>query len=410
MQTNSSNKTTPQLGCPRRGLLDDPETRLTFPSPAVVCYEPTQPTSISVEHQIEFCLCANYVNCPVYQHKVVTPPPPKEAAGAALLARPLWLAIPLLLIGILVAAGISLNNSRQVASVPPPIAIDTVEVMRVDVDDQGPDIFAEVTAVETLASVEETLTPTPEGFVLLVLPEDEPLPTETATQNPTSTPRATSTLRATSTSRATSTNTPTPEPTNTLRPIPTNTARPIIIRPRATITPNYAATQETINRINRARATQSAAGTRAAITARQTAVAEPTIAVRRTVAAQQTITARQTVVARQTANAQQASAAAAAQAATTASIRATQSAQATSDFWNAALTQTAQAVPTIQATATPLPDRDLDRIPDAEDACPDQYGIPEFGGCNPFEGSSGDSGSGGDGRDDGGSDGGDGRD
>ena len=416
MQTNSSNNTTSQLGCPKRGLLDDPETRLTFPSPAVVCYEPAQPTSVSVEHQIEFCLCANYTNCPVYQRKAAVPPPPEEAAGAAMLARPLWMLIALLAVGSMVGAGIFLNGSRQETIVQPSAIVETVEVVRVDVDDQGPDLFAEVTAVETLASVEETTTPTPEGFVLLVLPEDEPTATETATSQPTPTPSATSTKRPTSTPRATSTNTATPESTNTPRPIPTNTRRPVVVRPRATITPNYAATQITINRINSARATQAAASTQvavnarrtqvainarqtqAAITARQTEVAQATISVRQTVSAQQAINARQTVVAQQTADAWQNALAATAQAATRVSVQATQAAQATQNAQNFILTQTASA---------PQPDRDFDGIPDAEDSCPDQYGIPEFGGCNPFENSSGDGE--GDGRGDGGSDGGDGR-
>ncbi len=67
------------------------------------------------------------------------------------------------------------------------------------------------------------------------------------------------------------------------------------------------------------------------------------------------------------------------------------------------------AVPTI--APIPVSDRDHDGIVDADDNCPDQYGIPEFNGCDPFKDDNQEppSTGGDDNGDDGRGDGGDGR-
>ena len=51
--------------CPYLGLHDDDSTSLAYASPWNYCYHASPPAPISMEHQVQACLCAQYVVCPV---------------------------------------------------------------------------------------------------------------------------------------------------------------------------------------------------------------------------------------------------------------------------------------------------------------------------------------------------------
>ena len=381
---NDNPLTTEESTCFKRGLLDDPEIRLSFPHESVMCYQPLEAKSIPLEHQLEFCLCANYVNCPVYKGKAAAPPTIVVTNGPLSNSR-MWILVPIILIGLAVALW-SFSN-RPLAVDEDPFRVDsgepillpesaTTESDNVELDstieldtDGGEPLEVNMLPSPTL----DSLFPTLEAVAEVETPTKQPTLTKQPT--PTDLPTATRTVRPTRT----------PRPTNT--PKPTATVVENVIRQPVVATPNYAATRAMQNAIATANA-QRAVATWAAVSAQQT------------VEAQQTTTALFHV--QQTATAAAANATAAAANATAAAANATATAQSAQNAWNMALTQTAEAIPPS--------DRDGDSIPDSEDSCPDQYGIPEFGGCNPFEDSSGDGGGNGDdGRGDGGSDGGDGR-
>ena len=60
-------KTDLEHRCPYLGLHDDPETWFAFASDSNSCHRASPPEAISRAHQVETCLSANFVNCPVFQ-------------------------------------------------------------------------------------------------------------------------------------------------------------------------------------------------------------------------------------------------------------------------------------------------------------------------------------------------------
>jgi hypothetical protein len=61
--------------CPFLGLIDDPATALSFPSPHNRCFhaKPVQP--VSLKYQGTYCLASEYTNCEEYLRKADTPLP-----------------------------------------------------------------------------------------------------------------------------------------------------------------------------------------------------------------------------------------------------------------------------------------------------------------------------------------------
>jgi len=57
----------PNGTCPFLGLNDDDSSHMAFTSPENFCHQCKPPVSITLEHQNDFCLDANFLNCPVYQ-------------------------------------------------------------------------------------------------------------------------------------------------------------------------------------------------------------------------------------------------------------------------------------------------------------------------------------------------------
>lgn len=63
---NTIRRSTGMERCPYLGLHDDSSTSLAYPSTWNYCYRATPPASILVSHQVETCLCPQYVDCTVY--------------------------------------------------------------------------------------------------------------------------------------------------------------------------------------------------------------------------------------------------------------------------------------------------------------------------------------------------------
>lgn len=49
--------------CPYLGLHDDQSTSLAYPSAWNYCYHASPPASVLVSHQVEACLCPQYMDC-----------------------------------------------------------------------------------------------------------------------------------------------------------------------------------------------------------------------------------------------------------------------------------------------------------------------------------------------------------
>lgn len=56
-----------QVYCPHLGIVDDPSTCLSFPSPVNACHYCSPRTTPDLKHQGDFCLTSNFQNCPIFQ-------------------------------------------------------------------------------------------------------------------------------------------------------------------------------------------------------------------------------------------------------------------------------------------------------------------------------------------------------
>lgn len=59
--------------CPMLGLKDDEHTHLAYASSSHVCYRTRKPTNVSIEHQMQFCLEREHINCPIFLNGGVQP-------------------------------------------------------------------------------------------------------------------------------------------------------------------------------------------------------------------------------------------------------------------------------------------------------------------------------------------------
>lgn len=58
--------------CPFLGLVDDPNTHMSFPSDSNCCYHVKPVSAINIEQQQVFCLTGNFENCKIYNRKVLS--------------------------------------------------------------------------------------------------------------------------------------------------------------------------------------------------------------------------------------------------------------------------------------------------------------------------------------------------
>ncbi len=70
-----------EFGCPYLGLLDDPDTRFTFPSDRHSCQNANPVLRVDLEHQAAFCLNPNYPTCAVFSSSVPVKLPKGVAAN-----------------------------------------------------------------------------------------------------------------------------------------------------------------------------------------------------------------------------------------------------------------------------------------------------------------------------------------
>lgn len=53
--------------CPFLGMLDDPATSFSFPTPGNLCFRERSPDAIELQHQESFCLSHRHTACPLFQ-------------------------------------------------------------------------------------------------------------------------------------------------------------------------------------------------------------------------------------------------------------------------------------------------------------------------------------------------------
>jgi LysM repeat protein len=119
--------------CPYLGVQQDRDTQCTFPTDAHRCHRSDRPVSITLEHQLRYCLDASHAGCPVYLKQVSNPPHDRwrlpsplvlRASGLVLLAGSVvmtaafWLSTDATPAP--VAAGAGVSTATTVAESPPP--------------------------------------------------------------------------------------------------------------------------------------------------------------------------------------------------------------------------------------------------------------------------------------------------
>lgn len=266
-------KQTHSQKCPHLGLKSDPGTALHFPSMGNYCYHVNPPEVVKESHQKQYCLTAEYGQCPIYQSAVARRMPRKYAAGrAAMLGEKKRAPTALIVIGLVVLVlaaflvpeltgqGSLLNrpggnlpaiqptvtttaSATNTAGVFRPLATATKSALRPFC--QPPPSWHPhiVTETDTFASLSRTYARPVEELMQANCRTDEndlqageriflpELPTSTPTVTPTVTPTPTRTVRhyvpplqPTWTGGPyiiiTYTSTPTPQPTTTSPPLP----------------------------------------------------------------------------------------------------------------------------------------------------------------------------------------------
>ena len=118
--------------CPFIGLRNDPGTSLAYAAPANFCFHCHTPAVPSLERQAKYCLSENYPECSVYKQPE-TAAFPKHlryagpgASGSDMLRKVAWLALGLILAGIVLWLGYQLFLTRKVSAAQPVAATLTV--------------------------------------------------------------------------------------------------------------------------------------------------------------------------------------------------------------------------------------------------------------------------------------------
>lgn len=197
-------------GCPHFALIDDPATKILFPSPAGACHHVQQSASVDLDHQQSYCLNQNHVACSVFQQSNprILPDDIRIVMPGQASRNLLKIVLTIIVLAVLISAsayfflgGFGDNDNN-----------DGVQANNDDMP---------VAAAASL--IEETATPEP--TVTNTVNTATPLPAKTSTIIPTDTPEPESTVTSMPASTAEPTATDMLESTNT--PIPTATAVPL---------------------------------------------------------------------------------------------------------------------------------------------------------------------------------------
>lgn len=166
--------------CPFLGLIDDPETTISYPSISNFCHH-SKPAGIVVfDHQQQYCLNEGYSSCPVFQREKPGPLPKEiRVKQPGITETHPWLPVAALLS--IIALGIALSIIFGIIKVPslfgieqqitttqfsPTSSIPTTTVIPTRVPPTP-------TATITPTSVPPTLTPTLQVYRLLETPLPE---------------------------------------------------------------------------------------------------------------------------------------------------------------------------------------------------------------------------------------------
>ncbi|MDO9545346.1 MAG: hypothetical protein Q7J07_01175 [Pelolinea sp.] len=211
--------------CPYLGIPDDSSTSFSYPSGWNCCFHAKRVVSPKMEHQRNFCLDEEHINCLVFKRKDLAPLPVGLRASDSRLIRKKNVKWGILLPGILAIITIAIVvtgvfskgqanlfhffQANPTATIPPATATGTAT--------QIPTIRLTITRIpiEALTSVAQTLS-------LELTMTMTPTTTYTATPTLTATPTTTSTPTITPTQTATSTATSEPSPYELDKPIGTD--------------------------------------------------------------------------------------------------------------------------------------------------------------------------------------------
>lgn len=102
--------------CPHLGLMDDAGTSLAFPSVWNNCHRARPIASPKIKHQGDFCLCANYLECPVFLSQQTIPLPqdvraPRNRVNKS--PNTLWRNLALILAAIVILLVVGLEFMPQ---------------------------------------------------------------------------------------------------------------------------------------------------------------------------------------------------------------------------------------------------------------------------------------------------------
>lgn len=162
--------------CPYLGLIEDRNSRFSYPEVAHICFANNRKDYISLEHQSNFCFTAKYVACPRFVEPASAPAPvdislplpQAQRSKFSVVQVVLWAAAGLT-IGLLFMLGIfylyrnfQSNSAASVSlSTPTPVTV------------APPSTF---TATPTATGQPDTPTPQPVAFLATPTPTETPLP------------------------------------------------------------------------------------------------------------------------------------------------------------------------------------------------------------------------------------------
>lgn len=227
--------------CPFLGLMDDPETRMSYPSLMNCCHHAKPVEAIDQAFQNDYCLTEHYIDCPVYKQKEKKPLPSDLRISRQIRNAPkraFWAKIIMIVALIALSILMVYRLFSQTEIIIPQTGSQTVSA-----DEFAPTIDSRLieykATVNGLATKRAALTndaavDLTDSAFFETSSELTIIPNTTMTVTPTITQTAT----PTTTSTPTPTQTPTHTPTKTYTPSPTST-------PTATktLTPTFTPTE-----------------------------------------------------------------------------------------------------------------------------------------------------------------------
>ena len=243
----------PNGTCPFLGLNDDDSSHMAFTSPENFCHQCKPPVSITLEHQNDFCLDANFLNCPVYQSGAGKRMPANLVFDRRLYAtrsapidrRILWMGMIFAVVFVLVVVASFFFSKKNAAPAVDEPSINAVQSLTAIANSAISTATIQSGAINTAAPALETDTPSS-----LVTETVSPFPSLTSTL-----PASTPTIAATDPSSPAPTLTQTQIPPHSLE-VPIGSGQQYIIHRVAdgenltTLVDTYQTSLEAIQAVN----------------------------------------------------------------------------------------------------------------------------------------------------------------